>query len=41
MAEAARVRGYAYLAICDHTTGVRVVQGSTTVFAGRRLTSPR
>jgi DNA polymerase (family X) len=27
MAEAARARGYAYLAICDHTRAVRVVQG--------------
>jgi DNA polymerase (family X) len=27
MAEAALARGYEYLAICDHTTGVRVVQG--------------
>ncbi|HEY7398377.1 MAG TPA: PHP domain-containing protein [Gaiellaceae bacterium] len=27
MAEAARARGYAYLAICDHTTAVRVVPG--------------
>src|SRR5262249_30467534 len=27
MAEAARNRGYAYLAICDHTTAVSVVPG--------------
>lgn len=27
MAEAARARGYAYLAICDHTPSVRVVPG--------------
>ncbi len=29
MAEAARARGYDYLAICDHTAGLRVVPGLT------------
>ena len=47
MAEAARARGYAYLAVCDHTRAVRVVpgldaddlrrQGEEIAAAGERL----
>jgi DNA polymerase (family 10) len=36
MAEAARVRGYEYLAICDHTPNVGVVRGLTAADLARQ-----